>query len=349
MERAFLCSGSEDRLEPNRYSSWGKLTRVSARVDRFIENCRLPVALRREGSLQTDEVISAGMCFIRQKQGEVFKEEIRAVKAERELPSASKLQPLRPVLDEDGILRCDGRVRYAECLPWETRYPIILPRNHWVTTLIIKQAHEQTQHAGTNQVLAQLSVQYWIISAREAIKEWEKECMQCRRRKATPAKQTMAPLPELRTRKSLRAFSQTSVDFGGPFITKQGRGKTRQKRYLCLFTCLATRAVHLEVAFSLDTDSFLNAFFRMASRRGLPEDVVCDNGTNFVGGSNELKDLEALNKKKIQHATLSYGVNWHFNPPLAPHFSGVHEIMIQAAKKAIYAILNCADITDEEL
>ena len=107
--------------------------------------------------------------------------------------------------------------------------------------------------------------------------------------------------------------------------------------------------MHLEVAFSLDTDSFLNASFRVASRRGLPEDIVCDNGTNFVGGSNELKDLKALNNKKIQHTTLSYGVNWHFNPLLAPHFSGVHEIMIKAAKKAIYTILNCADITDEEL
>ena len=52
VERAFLSSGSEDRLEPKRYSSWSRLTRVSARVDRFIENCRLPVALRREGSLQ---------------------------------------------------------------------------------------------------------------------------------------------------------------------------------------------------------------------------------------------------------------------------------------------------------
>ena len=118
--------------------------------------------------------------------------------------------------------------------------------------------------------------------------------MQCRRRKASPAKQIMAPLPELRTRMWLRAFSQTSVDSGGPFITKQGRGKARQKRYFCLFTCLPTRAVHLEVAFSLDTDSFLNAFFRMVSRRGRPKDVVCDNGTNFVGGSNELKELEAL-------------------------------------------------------
>ena len=107
----------------------------------------------------------------------------------------------------------------------------------------------------------------------------------------------------------LAAFSQTSVDFGGPFITKQGREKTHQKRYLSLFTCLATRAVHLEIAFSLGTDSFLNAFFRMTSQRGLPEDIVSDNGTNFDGGSNELKELEALHKKKIRDATTSAGVN----------------------------------------
>ena len=76
---------------------------------------------------------------------------------------------------------------------------------------------------------------------------------------------------------------------------------------------------------------------------------MCDNGTNFVDGSNELNELEALDKKKIQDATPSYGVNWHFKPPLFPHFSGVHEIMIKAAKKAIYAILNCVDSTNEEL
>lgn len=132
-------------------------------------------------------------------------------------------------------------------------------------------------------------------------------------------------------------------------MTKQGRGKTRQKRYLCLFTCLETRAVHLEVAYSLDTDSFLNAFFRMTSQCGVPKDVVCDNGTNFVGGSNELKELEALDQNKIQDTTSSHRINWHFNPPAGPHFSGVHEIMIKAAKKPIYAILGSADITDEEL
>ena len=84
----------------------------------------------------------------------------------------------------------------------------------------------------------------------------------------------------------------------------------------------------------------------MVSWRGLPKDTVCDNGTNFVDGSNELKELEALGHKKIQDAMTSHGVKWHFNPPLGPHFSGVNEIMIKAAKKAIYAILGSADITD---
>ena len=99
------------------------------------------------------------------------------------------------MLDEDGVLRCDETLRYAECLPWETRYPITLSRHHWVRTLIIKEVHEQNQHAGTNHALAQLSAQGWIISAREAIKEWEKECMECGRKMAALAKQIMAPLP----------------------------------------------------------------------------------------------------------------------------------------------------------
>ena len=224
-------------------------------------------------------------------------------------------------MDSEGILRCDGRLQFADHLPWETRYPIILPRTHQVTRLIIKDAHERNEHGGTNQTLCCISGRFWIVSAREVIREWEKECMECRRRKASPAKQVMAPLPELHTRKSLRAFSQTSVDFAGPFITKQGRGKHRQKRYLCLFTCLATRAVHLEIAYSLSTDSFLNAFFRMASRRGVPQDVLSDNGTNFVGANNELCELvNALEKDKIQDKTSNVGVKWHFNPPLAPSF-----------------------------
>ena len=160
----------------------------------------------------------------------------------------------------------------------------------------------------------------------------------------------MAPLPLSRLKTSLRAFARTSVDYGGPFTTIQGRGKRRQKRDLCLFTCLATRAVHLEMAFSLDTDSFLNAFYRMASRRGFPNEMYSDNGTNLKAADKELKQLiTAIEPEKIQESVANKGVTWLFNPPAAPHFGGVHETMIKAAKKAINGILGHADIMDEEL
>ena len=72
--------------------------------------------------------------------------------------------------------------------------------------------------------------------------------------------QIMAPIPEIRLCFTFCTFDQTAVDYAGPFTTVQGQGVRQQKRWLCLFTCLSTRAVHLEVAFGLDTDSFLNAF-----------------------------------------------------------------------------------------
>ena len=205
-----------------------------------------------------------------------------------------------------------------------------------MTKLIVKHYHEKGKHAsGTNQTFAALSIRFWIISGREEIREWEKECNECRRRKAKAAKQVMAPLPQIRLRLSLRAFAQTAVDFGGPFITIQGRGTRRQKRYLCLFTCLATRAVHLEMAYGLDTDSFLNAFHRMANRRGLPREMLSDNGGNFVKVNKELSQLvEVLDQDRIEASTANQGVTWHFNPPAAPHFGGVHESMIKAAKQS---------------
>ena len=160
----------------------------------------------------------------------------------------------------------------------------------------------------------------------------------------------MAPPPDIRLRVTMRAFAQTVVDFAGPFVTIQGRGKQTAKRYPSLLTCLATRAVHLEIAYSMETDSFLNSFYRMASRRGLPDEVISDNGRNFIGADKESKELvKQLDVRKLQVSTANLAVKWHFNPPYAPHFGGIHETMIKAAKRAVYAILSNADITDEEL
>ena len=114
-------------------------------------------------------------------------------------------------------------------------WPCSLPRGHNVTKLIIKQHHEDTHHAiGTNQLLAKLSVWFWIISAREAIQEVEKNCKKCKKKKAKLAKQNHGTLPALRFKEPLQAFTKIGLDFAGPFIIKQGRGKKCTKRYLCL-------------------------------------------------------------------------------------------------------------------
>ena len=88
------------------------------------------------------------------------------------------------------------------------------------------------RNAGTNQTLSALSTKYWIMAAREEIAEWEKECAACISRKAKCAKQIMAPLPLNRLKLSLRAFTRTAVDFGGPFVTIQGRGRQRQTLFI---------------------------------------------------------------------------------------------------------------------
>ena len=348
-----VVTGNEDNfpLKPRDYSSFLRLTRVLACINRFVDNGRKQKENRTSGELLSEELKRAEVQIIHHTQVIEFTDEWKALSCGKTLPSSSKLLGFQPKLDEDGLIRSDGRLKHAEFLPYDMRYPIILPRRNWVTKLIVKEFHERGNHAtGTNQTLAALSTRYWLLAGQEEIREWEKECLVCRRRKSKPCSQIMAPLPTSRLKPSLRAFVRSAVDFAGPFITVQGRGKRREKRYLCLFTCLATRAVHLEMAYRLDTDSFLNAFYRMASRRGLPEEMYSDNGTNFKGADAELKSLvRELDENKIYQSIANKGVTWHFNPPLAPHFGGVHETMIKSAKKAIKAILGKADINDEKL
>ena len=342
---------NESRLQPERFSTLRRLIRITAWVTRFTDNCRKTEDERQTGELTVDELSDSEDSLIMMLQSNSFQTEIDALRKDKPIASNSDLIGLRPFIDDDGLLRANTRLTHADYLSYSVKHPIILPRRAWVTKLMVRSYHEQDGHdMGTNHTLSVLSERFWIMKAREEIREVERECNLCIRRKAKAATQVMAPLPKCRLALPLQAFSRTAVDYAGPFEAIQGRGRKRAKRYLCLFTCMASRAVHLEMAFSLDTDSFLNAFYRMTNRRGKPVEVLSDNGTNFVGGERELRELVlALDKNRITKSTADKGIKWTFNPPLAPHFGGVHETMIKSAKKAIYAVLGNADINDEEL
>ena len=140
----------------------------------------------------------------------------------------------------------------------------------------------------------------------------------------------MGDLPAFRVGDPAPVFARVGVDFFGPMTVKKQR--KREKRYGCLFTCLSTRAVHIELAHSLDTDSFIMALRRMMARRGKVSMVCSDNGTNLRAGERELREaLQQWNQTKIADTLSQEGVEWKFNPPAAPHSGGVFERLVRSA------------------
>ncbi|PFX29308.1 hypothetical protein AWC38_SpisGene5996 [Stylophora pistillata] len=173
-------------------------------------------------------------------------------------------------------------------------------------------------------------------------------CPSCRRLRARPEPPVMADLPDSRLGYIQPPFTNTGVDYFGPMLVRHGR-KT-EKRYGVLFTCLTTRAVHLEIAHSLDTDSCLMAIRRIIARRGKPAHIWSDNGTNFVGAKNELREaIKRLGNERIGDQLSDNEVQWHFNPPSSPHFGGAWERLVQSAKRALKAVAGKQCVNDESL
>ena len=113
----------------------------------------------------------------------------------------------------------------------------------------------------------------------------------------------MADLPEERSSTTDPPFTFVGVDYFGPMNVKFRRGST--KRYGCIFTCLVTRAIHIEVSHSMDSDAFLMALHRFMARRGKPQKLFSDNGTNFVAANEELAgEHKKINGKKLQDELL---------------------------------------------
>ena len=252
---------------------------------------------------------------------------------------SSQLYRLEPIKLKDGLPHVGGRIQ---------SHQIILPRNHPVVTLIIRHFHVISCHSGREHVLSLLRQYYWVIKGRSAVRRVLADCMLCKRRYDKPLGQRMADLPYDRITPGEPPFTYTGVDLFGPFFVK--RGRCELKRYGCLFTCLAIRAIHIEVLHSLETDSFLQALQRFMCRRGQVKLMRSDNGTNFVGAAGELRQaVMSLNQDSIGRYLRHKGIEWHFNPPAASHMGGVWERMIRSVRKILTVLLKEQTLDDERL
>ena len=230
---------------------------------------------------------------------------------------------------------------------------IILPRDGHVTRLIIKHFHEKTEHQGRGFTLNEISSSgYWIVGCSAAVTNYIMNCVTCQRLRATTQVQRMADLPVDRIEPA-PPFAYCGVDYFGPWLIKQGRKEV--KRYGVLFTCMTSRAIHLEVAHTLETDSFLNALRRFSCRRGPVRQPRRDRGTNFIGARRELREaLSEIDKNKVKNEMLKMNCDWiemKFNVPSASHMGGVWERQIKTVRGVLSALLekNGTQLNDEAL
>ena len=299
-----------------RYSLLSKVINIVARVLRFTNNSK-PHSVKRNGPLSSEERLDAQIQLWRIVQYEAYSQEIEQIHKGRPLQKATTLGNLYPFLDENGLLRVQGRVQFSE-LSYDAKHPIILPPSH-VTLLLVRFQHGFLKHAGLNTLLSSLRSQFHIIGARKLAKTVIKYCVPCQRQDSRPCNQVAAPLPADRVRQA-PPFSVCGLDHAGPLFCKG----SDQKYYILLFTCATTRAIHLEITPSLNLPDFIIAFRKMAARRGVPAVVYSDNARTFIAAARELSKLYGIHSPR-----------WKLIIPRSPWWGGWWERLVRSVKSSL--------------
>ncbi|XP_053964178.1 uncharacterized protein LOC128867103 [Anastrepha ludens] len=330
-------------------NSFTKMQRIFGYVHKFITTAR-----SLKSSHLTSENIHLGtQLLIRIVQRAQLWPEYFALKQNQCVHSSSSISSLSPFLDDFGVVRVGGRLRNST-LSFEARHPIILPKDHPLTSAIIMHFHRKNCHAGPQSSLAAIRMQFWPIGGRKTTARTLQKCVICCRSKPKLFEHIMADLPKERIQAS-RAFIVTGVDYCGPFYFKpETRNKSPQKCYISVFICFATKAVWMELVRDFSTGAFLEALKRFTATRGMPSCIWSDNATNFVGAKNELRDLKRLllseeHRSKVHVHCLNNGFDWRFIPPRSPHFGGLWEAAVKMAKQHLYRTLGSAILSFDEL
>ncbi|XP_053698801.1 uncharacterized protein LOC128745751 [Sabethes cyaneus] len=346
-------------------------------VLRFVSNCRrrkegIPVETLKatenqakllkpirwsvmRSPLKQEEFQQAEWHLLRVVQAEVFGDELKTLIRNRDRPmnewialeKSSPLYKLTPLVDENGIIRMEGRTEKAEFFPFDLRFPVILPREHYVTRMIVQYYHARLEHGYRETVKNEIRQRFYIPKVGALVQNVSKACQWCKVFRSRPRVPRMAALPVERLQPYRRPFSFVGVDYLGPVNVSVSRHS--EKRWIVVFTCFVTRAIHLEISTNLTTQSCLMAIHRFMHRRRPPQEFFSDNGTNLKGASKELtKRVNDINSDCADELT-DVRTKWTFNPPAAPHMGGVWERLVRSVKEALNTLNDGKRLTDEIL
>lgn len=321
---ALLATDSRPDLEAcipvTNFSCCDKLFRVTSLVLRFVRNLKIKAKILQEGTVLQGEITET----------EVANAETQWLRSvQKKMKSQANYNQLESDLglyeDDSGVLRCKGRIANAD-LQHETKFSALLPRDHHVSILIVRQAHERVHHNKVSATLAQLRTRFWIIRGRQFVKKTLASCTVCRRYEGRGYRvPPQADLPEFRLSQK-PAFTYVGVDYAGPLYIKNSNYSELQKVYVLLFTCCSTRAVHLELATDLSADVFIRCLRRFTARRGIPEITVSDNAKTFKAAAKVLRKV--FSYPSVKRFLAGRRIAWQFNVDRAPWWGGFFERMI---------------------
>lgn len=330
-----------------RFSSWTSLCNVTARLIQVTASFKRDTAnIDHKGwrcfkdTLTIDRLSQAKRLILHTVQHEAFARELKCLKEGKTLHKASPLRKLNPMTDEDNLLRVGGRISSAPDLTREEKHPIIVPHTHHIATLLVRFYHEQVVHQGRHITEGAIrAAGYWIVGGKRLVSSVIHRCVTCRKLRGRLQEQKMGDLPADRLTPE-PPFSNVGLDIFGPWMVMTRRtrgGSADSKRWAVIFTCMSTRAVHLELIESMTTDSFINALRRFFAIRGPARLLRSDRGTNLVGACKEL----SINTEDTTITTYlqSRGCSWVFNPPHSSHMGGVWERLIGVARRILDAML----------
>ena len=248
--------------------------------------------------------------------------------------------------DQHKTWRCGGRLVKAD-ISLNKKHPILLSKQHYFATLITEHAHERTGHSGVKDTLTEVRSKYWFVRGRQFVRKILYRCVTCRKFEGPhyqPVPQP--PLPEYRVTEA-PPFAYSGVDFAGPLYIKVSDESENSKVWVTLYTCCVTRAIHLELVPDMTAQTFLRSFKRFTSRRGIPIQMVSDNGKTFVSAAQIIDNV--LMSPEVQQHFAGMKVKWIFNLEKAPWWGGFFERMVQSMKRCLKKAIGKAKLTYDEL
>ena len=353
---------SSFEIDETKYSSLCKLLRITVlclkfvkkRVfnrcsqslqERVLQKCTIlkrVIAEIKEQSLYFSEIRAATLLWLYVIQRRQFCDVFTAIRR----GDRNCLQiKLGLKIYEFGVMRCQGRFQNAD-IPEGARCPKLLPRHEHLTRLLIQYVHERLIHAGVSHTLASLRQEYWIIKGRMEVKLVLSRCLVCRRHEGPSfSLPRMPPWPRERVAQSM-PFQFVGLDYLG-----LKEGKEVIKSWVCLFTCLSVRAIHLEWVKDLTPQQFLASLRRFVARRGKPQSVISDNVPQFkvVKTAIDLQWRKVMLDDEVKHYITEGGVKWQFTTALAPWQGGFYERLVGLVKRSLRKVMGLRHFTIDQL